>query len=97
MPSYQKKIMVPGKLAAAIYQAVSDDIDRFLSKSALQDVTVTRDADKKHVSFKASMASGTLIAKDGEIELDLSLSFLALPFKSKIDEGIEKWIHKTFA
>jgi hypothetical protein len=96
MASYQKKIQLPGKLADGIYDAVAGDIERFLAKSSLGSVDVTKDPAGKKVSFKSSMASGTLSAKDGELFVDISLSFLATPFKSKIDEGIQKWIGKTF-
>jgi len=42
------------------------------------------------------MASGSLAALDGELKVDISLSLLASAFKSKIDEGITKWLGKTF-
>ena len=97
MASYTKTFSVPGKLADSIYTSVANDIDRFLSKSPLGKYEVSRDDASKTVSFKSSMASGSLIAKDNQLHVDISLSFLATPFKSKIEEGVTKWLTKTFA
>jgi Putative polyhydroxyalkanoic acid system protein (PHA_gran_rgn) len=96
MASFTKKFQIPGKQADAIYVAVAGDIDRFLSKTPLSNVEVKRNETARQVSFKSSMASGSLSAKDGELAVEVSLSFLATPFKSKIDEGITKWLIKTF-
>ena len=96
MASFTKKFQIPGKLSDIIYSAVSTDIDRFLSKTPLTNVAITRNDTKKEVSFKSSMASGSLIAKDGELQVEVSLSLLASPFKGKIDDGITKWLNKTF-
>ncbi len=96
MASFSKKFQIPGKVADVIYTAVSSDIERFLSKTPLSNVTVDRNEPSKTVSFKSSMASGTLCAKDNELKVDVSLSLLATPFKGKIDEGITKWLNKAF-
>lgn len=96
MPSFSKKFKIPGKLSGVIYSAVANDIERFLGKTPLTNVTVERDEAAKKVSFKSSMASGTLAAKDDELQVDVSLSLLATPFKGKIDEGITKWLNKAF-
>ena len=96
MASFSKKFQIPGKLADVIYSAVSTDIERFLSKTPLTNVNVDRDDAAKKVSFKSSMATGTLSAKDNELQVEISLSLLASPFKSKIDEGVTKWLNKAF-
>lgn len=96
MASFSKSFPIPGKQADAIYTSVSSDIDRFLSKSPIGNYEVKRDDSSKSVSFKSSMASGTLAAKDGELKVDISLSFLATPFKAKIEEGVTKWLAKAF-
>jgi hypothetical protein len=97
MASYSKTFPVPGKLADAIYTSVASDIDRFLSKSPIGSYDVKRDDAAKQVTFKSSMASGTLAAKDGQLQVDINLSLLATPFKSKIEEGVTKWLAKAFA
>jgi hypothetical protein len=97
MASYSKTFPVPGKLADSIYTSVANDIDRFLSKSPIGSYEVKRDDAAKSVAFKSSMASGTLAAKDGSLQVDISLSLLATPFKSKIEEGVTKWLSKAFA
>jgi hypothetical protein len=96
MASFSKKFEIPGKTSEVIYGAVSTDIDRFLSKTPLGTVDVTREDAQKKVSFKSSMASGSLQAKDGELAVEVSLSFLASAFKGKIEEGITRWLNKTF-
>ena len=96
MANFAKKFQIPGKPADAIYTAVSSDIERFLSKTPLGNVDVGRNEATKEVSFKSGMASGTLTAKDGELQVEISLSFLASPFKAKIDEGVTKWLNKAF-
>jgi predicted class III extradiol MEMO1 family dioxygenase len=96
MASFSKTFTIPGKSSEAIYSAISIDIDRFLSKTPIGNVDVNRDEGAKKVSFKSSMASGTLTAKEGSLSVDVSLSFLASAFKGKIEEGITRWLTKTF-
>jgi hypothetical protein len=97
MASFSKTFPVPGKTADSIYTSVANDIDRFLTKSPVGSYDVTRDEAAKQVAFKSSMASGTLTAKDGQLQVEISLSFLAGAFKGKIEEGVTKWLSKTFA
>jgi hypothetical protein len=96
MASFSKKFPVPGKSSDVIYKAISTDIDRFLSKSPLGSYTVDRNDAAKSVSFKASMASGSLTAKEGELQVEISLGLLASAFKGKIEEGVTKWLGKAF-
>lgn len=97
MASFSKTFPVPGKMADAIYTSVTQDIDRFLTKSPIGSYELKKDDASKKVEFKSSMASGTLAAKDGQLQVDISLSFLATPFKGKIEEGVTKWLAKAFA
>jgi hypothetical protein len=96
MASFSKTFSVPGQAAEKIYQLVSSDIDRFLSKTPLGQVQVERSDANKKVSFKSSMASGTLTASENSLTVEVSLSLLASPFKGKIEEGVTKWLNKTF-
>ncbi len=96
MASFNKKFQVPGTGADVIYNAVSSGIDKFLSKTPLANCEVSRDEKAKKVSFKHSMASGSILAKDSEIEVDVKLSLFATPFKGKVEEGITHWLNKTF-
>jgi len=97
MASFSKKFPVPGKSAETIYTAIATGIEHFLSKTPLGSVDINRDAMAKKVSFKSSMASGSLTASDGELNVEISLSLLASAFKGKIDEGVTKWLTKTFS
>lgn len=96
MPSYSKKVQIPGKSSQELYDKVSVDIDRFLEKAGIGKVDVERKASSKQVLIKSSMVSATLSCTEGAIDLDAKLSLLATPFKSKIDEGISRWLAKTF-
>ena len=96
MPSYSKKVQIPGKNSQELYDKVSADIERFLEKAGVGKVEIGRDPGKKKLNFKSSMFSGTLSCFEGSIELDAKLSLFAAPFKSKIDDGIDRWLSKTF-
>ncbi|MBU6154871.1 MAG: polyhydroxyalkanoic acid system family protein [Bdellovibrionales bacterium] len=96
MASFSKTFTIPGRSSDAIYGAVSSDIDRFLSKTPIGNVEVKRDESGRKLTFKSSMASGTLSAKDGSLSVEVSLSLLASAFKGKIEEGITRWLTKTF-
>lgn len=96
MPSYSRDVKVPGKSAAEIYDKVQGGIDRFLSKTPIGKFELGKDEKKKTVSVKSSMFNGTLTCAEGTIRVEAKLSLLAAPFKSKLDEGIDKWVSKTF-
>ena len=96
MPSYSRKVQIPGKTSQELYDKVSADIERFLEKVGMGKFEVTRDAPKKQLQIKSSMFSATLACQEAAINLDAKLSLLATPFRSKIDEGIDRWIDKTF-
>ena len=96
MATFNKKFPIPGKSADAIYSAISTGIEHFLSKTPLTNVEVNREETAKKVNFKSSMATGSLAASDGELNIEISLSFLASAFKGKIEEGVTKWLTKTF-
>lgn len=96
MPSYTRCVEIPGKSAQDLYDKVSQEIERFLSKTPIGQYDLDRNASSKEVSFKSSMASATLRCSDGRLELDAKLSLFAAPFKGKLDEAIDRWIAKTF-
>ncbi|MBI2712821.1 MAG: polyhydroxyalkanoic acid system family protein [Bdellovibrio sp.] len=96
MPSYTKKVDLPGKSSKELYDAVSQDIERFLSKASIGKYEIERKPEDKKVVIKGSIFSATLICRDAQMQLDAQLSLLAMPFKSKLDEGITRWLNKTF-
>ena len=97
MPSYTRKVQLPGKSSQELYDKVATDIDRFMEKAGVGKFEIERNPSKKQLQIKSSMFSATLACTDGAIELDGKLSLLASPFKSKIDEGIDKWLAKAFS
>jgi hypothetical protein len=96
MPSYSRRVQIPGKSSQELYNVIDTEIDRFLSKSSLGKYEVERDAGRKELRIKSSMFSGTLSCREAEMELSGQLSFLAAPFKSKLDDGIDRWMSKVF-
>src|ERR1700746_3572100 len=97
MPSYTRKVQVKGKTAQELYDKVANDIDRFLSKTPIGKYELERSPSTLEVSFKSAMASATLRCTDQQLELDAKLSLFAAPFRSKLDESIDRWISKTFS
>ena len=96
MPSYTRRVEVPGKNSQELYDKVSTDIERFLSKAPIGKMDIERDAANKQVHVKSSMVTATLACGEGFLKLDAKLSLLAAPFRGKLDEGIDAWVKKTF-
>jgi hypothetical protein len=96
MPSYSRKVQIPGKTAQELYEKVAEGIDYFMSKASVGKFDIERDPTKKEVRLKGSMFSATLSCAEAQVEIDAKLSLLAAPFKSKLDEGVTKWLSKTF-
>ena len=96
MPKYSRQVRIPGKTAEELYQQISQDIDHFLSKTPIGKYQLERRPEVKEVEFKSSMASAILICGEEELRLNVNLSLLATPFRSKLDEGIDKWLARKF-
>ena len=96
MPSYSKVIELPGKSAQEIYSKISEGIERFLTKIPVGEHQVHREPQNFTVKLESKMANLNLVCVEGGVSMSGSLSFMALPFKSKLDEGIGRWIQKTF-
>lgn len=96
MPSYSRKVQLPGKTSQELFTKVSEGIDRFLSKASIGKYEIERDPGLKEVRVKGSVFSATLKCREAEMELNAQLSLIAAPFRSKLDEGINKWLAKTF-
>jgi len=96
MPSYKKVVPLPGRSSSEIYDVVSNNIDRFLSKTGMGGYDLTKDPEQKKLFAKAKLFSATLICSEGEVTLDVSLSLFAAPFKGQLDSAVDKWIQKNF-
>jgi hypothetical protein len=96
MPSYSRKVQIPGKKSQELYDKLSADIERFMEKASIGKTEISRDPAKKQISVKSSMFSATLTCADAEMSLDAKLGLLAMPFRSKIDDAIDRWLAKTF-
>lgn len=96
MPSYSRKVTISGKTSQELYDKVSEGIDRFMSKTPVGKYEIERVPGKKELKVKSSMFNATLTCTEGQMELSGNLSLLASPFKSKLDEAIDRWLSKTF-
>jgi hypothetical protein len=97
MASYSREVDIQGKTAQELYDRVAADIEKFLAKSSLGNSEIDRDPAKKEVRVKSSMFSATLVCLDGKIRFDAKLGLIASAFRGKLDEGIDKWLAKTFS
>jgi hypothetical protein len=96
MPSYSRKVQIPGTNSQELYDKVSADVDRFLTKASIGKYEVERDPSRKELKIKSSLFSATLQCAESEMELKAQLSLLAMPFRSKFDDGFDRWLSKTF-
>ncbi len=96
MPSYTREVPVPGRSAQELYDTVSKDIDRFMTKASIGKFDIERDPAARAVRVKTSMADVSLCCLDGKLRMDAKLSLLATPFRSKLDQGIDRWLAKAF-
>lgn len=98
MASYTRNVDIPGKSAQEIYAKISADIDRFVEKYTgnMGKFDIERDEASKTVTLKSSMATAKLVCEEGTVRLDAKLGLIASAFKSKIDQGIDRWLEKTF-
>ena len=96
MPSYSRKVDLPGRTAKELYDRVSKDIDQLLDQASAGGCDIKRDEKSLIVEAKHSLFSANLICKEGVLQLDVKLGLLATPFRSKIDQGIDKWLAKNF-
>ena len=88
---------VPGKNAQELYDRLSKAVDRLIEKNPMMGKTeVKREAEARKLHLKSSLFSATLSFSDATIHFDAQLSLMALPFRSKFDEGLDKWLDKTF-
>ncbi len=96
MPSYQRQVEVPGRTSQELYDLIAQDIENFLSQSPIGKFDVERDPGRKEVRIRGAIFSATLVCQDSRMELNAKLSLLAMPFRSQLDEGINRWLSKTF-
>jgi hypothetical protein len=96
MPSYSKKVNVPGKSAQELYEKISHDIAQMVAKWGLPNAKLSHEPAKRQILLKAPMVDATLSCLDGELRLDAQLGLLALPFRSKIDEQVDRWVSRNF-
>lgn len=94
MPKYSKTVELPGRSAEEIYEKISVEVEKFLTKSALGDFEVRRFPEQCRIEAQSKWFSAVILCESQKIELEAHLSMLALAFRSKLDEGIERWLKK---
>ena len=96
MPSYSRRVKIPNKSSQELYDKVTEGLDHFLSKASLGSYEILRNPEKKEFQVKSSLFSAKLTCLEAEMALDAQLSLLATPFRSKLDDAIDRWLAKTF-
>jgi hypothetical protein len=67
-----------------------------IAKWGLPNAKLTHDPAKKEIRLKAPMVEAVLSCTDGQLNLEAQLGLLAMPFRSKIDEQVNKWVNRNF-
>ena len=96
MARYQRSVQLPGISAVTLYEKVSGEIDHFLSKAVPGNFDIERDPQRSEVRVQSSLFSATLSCEEARMGLDVQLSLLASPFKSKLDQAVNRWLAKSF-
>ncbi len=96
MPTYSKKVRIPGKSSQELYDKVSEGIDRLMSQTSIGKYAIERDPIQRELHLKGSLFSATLACLDAEIELRAQLSLMAIPFREQLDQGMDRWLTKIF-
>lgn len=96
MGNYSRKVKIEGKSSAQLYEVLSSDIDRLMSKISVGKYEVNPRPEESQVLVKGVGFTATLSCEDEQLAVDAQLGFLLLPLKSKLDEAITRWLNKTF-
>jgi hypothetical protein len=98
MPKYSKTFSLPGVSAEVSFTKILKEAETWKTslESMLGAVEIASEQAKKELSFSSKWVKASLICKEDAVQVDAELSMFAMPFKSKVDEGIERWIKKSF-
>ena len=99
MPSYHKRVEIPGQNASELYARVEKDMEKFLVTSTaglIGKLDVKKDPASHSIQVDSKLFNARLLCEDGAIDLQGKIGLMALPFRSKIDEVIDRWIAKHF-
>ena len=92
MPGYKYLAKADGKSAQELYTFAAAEIGPFLEKMQIGRYDLDHHETKLTIDLKSKFMNATLYCRDGEIELKGKLALVAIPFKGKIDAGIERWV-----
>jgi hypothetical protein len=93
MPQINKKY--PGKSAEEIYEKVDQVMERLTTKMGLK---YDKDPEGKTGKVSKMGISGSYLAKDGEVTVDLHFPMLVPgPMKRQVQEDIERRLDGLFA
>ena len=97
MPSYKRSVQLTGKTSQELFDVVQKEIHRFFEKTpAVGEYKVVPNAADKTFSLESKVVKATLYCEEGQLRLEGQLSLMLMPFRSKIDSGIDRWVHKIF-
>jgi hypothetical protein len=98
MPKYTKSFSLPGVKPETVFDKIVGDSERWKTsiESMLGKVEIQSDPALKQISLKSKFVNAVFVCLPEEVRVDADLSLMAMPFKGKVDEGIDRWIKKTF-
>jgi hypothetical protein len=98
MPSFKKKIHIPGKTAFDLYQKADISLSHFLEKydGKIGKIECVKQEEQMTLILNSKFFKAFLKCEDAAFDLRCELSLMALPFRGKIEEGIDHWIKKHF-
>ena len=98
MPKFSKTFTLPGISADQSFTKITAEIERWkkAQESLMGNIALAQDSAKKEMSLESKFVNATLTCTDGAVTIAGDLSFFALPFKGKVEAGIEKWVHSSF-
>lgn len=93
------KFQPKGYSTEEIYQIVDAQLEHFLKKGlpdAAGEYKLERFPEKREMKLQSKWANGHLTVGDQAVQLSLELAWLAVPFKAKVEESLQRWFHKNF-
>lgn len=93
------KFQPKGYSTEEIYQIVDSQLEHFLKKGlpeAAGDYKLERFPEKKEMKLHSKWANGHLTVGEHSVQLSLELAWLAVPFRGKVEESLQRWFLKNF-
>ncbi len=92
MAAIQKTITLTGRSAAEIYELLARDLETWSKHSALPGIKIEPHPQEQTVRLQSQWVNANFRCFDGQIQVQAELSWMARPFRSKIEAQLDKWV-----